>query len=155
LFYQVLKNIGINGQKIRKYKQGHRRSQQTDTYDLKTRNHELTAELNKMRHAKKSPEECYEAARLRDQKHLRRINKFKTAGYYVLIGGILALLSSSLLFAQISIRYAGQYEWTNVTLNYYLGESSHRFGDPRIGSMAIGSPWSNYVNRWSNDLSLG
>jgi hypothetical protein len=108
-------------------------------HDLKTRNHELTAELNKMRHAKKSPEESYEAARLRDQKHLRQINKFQTAGYYVFIGGILALLSSFLLFAQISIRYAGQYEWTNVRLNYNLGESSHRFGDPRIGSMAIGS----------------
>jgi hypothetical protein len=41
------------------------------------------------------------------------------------------------LWAQISIRYAGQSEWTNTTLNYYLGES-YGFGDPRIGSIAVG-----------------
>jgi hypothetical protein len=107
-------------------------------HDLQTRNHELTAELNKPRHAKQSPEESYEAARLRNQKHLHKINKFETAVFYMNIGGGLALLSSFLLCAQISIRYAGQYKWTNMTLNRYLGESSHQFGDPCIGSMGIG-----------------
>jgi hypothetical protein len=83
--------------------------------ELKATNEELTAtneqlkkDLLEKQNPKRSPEEMFQAASLRDQKHLRKIKKLQIANIWIYTGVPLCLGFSCLLWMQIYLRYGNK-----------------------------------------------
>jgi len=113
--------------------------------ELKATNEELTATNEQLKkdllnkpNPQRSPEEMFQSASLRDQKHSRKIKKLEMAYIWICIALAFWFGFSCLLWVQIYLRY-GNKDWPlDEVLEHHFGESLKPFADPRMGSIAVG-----------------
>jgi hypothetical protein len=98
--------------------------------ELKAANEKLTATNEQLKkdllnkpNPQRSPEEMFQSASLRDQKHLRKIKKLQIANIWIYIALALWLGFSCLLWVQICLHYSEKYQTSNEVLKYYYGKS--------------------------------